>query len=283
MSELTATLIRTGVGLAILMAITMVLLRMARIPFGFQALWAILRALIQLAMVALILRGVFTWPAMLVAFLVLMVTTASLTASGRLSELWHGRKAAFIGVIAGSISATGGILVLQIVEHDARHVISIAGIIIGNAMSGATLTGRNFGRAGRARAGEVEAWFSLGARPIQAWQDIARDAVKEAMIPGIDQTRSTGLVTLPGAFVGALFGGASPLEAARFQLVILVGILMAMTITCLTTAYVLSFSPVLPNQDPKPAKKKHSNGHGKKEQREERREGSGRSERRSTS
>ena len=46
---------------------------------------------------------------------------------------------------------------------------------------------------------------------------LAKQAIYSALIPTTDQTRTTGLVTLPGAFVGAIFGGVSPLEAGRFQ------------------------------------------------------------------
>jgi putative ABC transport system permease protein len=97
-----------------------------------------------------------------------------------------------------------------------------------------------------ARSDEVEGWLALGATPRIAYADIARRAVHEALLPTIDQTRSTGLVTLPGAFVGALFGGANPIEAARFQLVVLAGIMLTQTITGLTVARILSAAPVLP-------------------------------------
>jgi putative ABC transport system permease protein len=55
--------------------------------------------------------------------------------------------------------------------------------------------------------------------------------VYSALIPSIDQTKTTGLVTLPGAFVGAIFGGISPLEAGRFQIVVLAGIMAAGALT----------------------------------------------------
>ena len=75
------------------------------------------------------------------------------------------------------------------------------------------------------------AWLAIGATPREAVRDIARAAAAEALVPGLDQTRTVGLVTLPGAFVGALLGGASPVAAARFQLVVLVGLLCAQVIT----------------------------------------------------
>ena len=73
--------------------------------------------------------------------------------------------------------------------------------------------------------------FALGAWPSLAHEEIGREALRESLLPTMDQARTTGLVTLPGAFVGALFGGASPVEAAQFQLVVLAGIGLAMMVT----------------------------------------------------
>jgi UDP-glucose/iron transport system permease protein len=75
---------------------------------------------------------------------------------------------------------------------------------------------------------------------------IGRAAAGEALRPVLDQTRTTGLVTLPGAFVGALMGGASPLEAGRFQLVVLVCLITAQTIAATLLVRILGRSPVLP-------------------------------------
>jgi len=121
--------------------------------------------------------------------------------------------------------------------------VATGGIIIGNAMSAATLSGRNFLRSARARASEIEAWLSLGATPAAAHRDIGREAVRESLIPTLDQSKSTGLVTLPGAFVGALFGGASPADAAKFQLVVLAGIALAMTVTAIVVTTIAGRSP----------------------------------------
>ena len=113
------------------------------------------------------------------------------------------------------------IFALGLVDFGVRYLVATAGIIIGNAMSAATLSGRNFLRATRLRRDEIEGWLALGAAPAAAHLEIGREAVRESLLPNLDQTRSAGLVTLPGAFVGALFGGASPAQAAQFQLVVL--------------------------------------------------------------
>jgi putative ABC transport system permease protein len=206
-------------------------------------LWALTRAAFQLAVVALLLRGVLEVPWTAAAFVLLMLSSASLTAMGRTRELWRGREAAVIGVVAGALVSLGAILLLHLADLEARYVVATGGIVIGNAMSAATLSGRNFLRAARARASEVEAWLSLGATPATAHREIGREAVRESLIPSLDQSKSTGLVTLPGAFVGALFGGASPADAAKFQLVVLAGVALAMTVTAIVVTTITGRSP----------------------------------------
>jgi putative ABC transport system permease protein len=235
-----------GTGLLLMTALTVGLGRWAGTGLGAFPLWALGRAVVQLTVVALLLRGILSVPWTVAAFVVLMLSTASLTAMARVRELWHGRLAAVLGVLAGSLATLAVIFALRLVDVQVRYVVAVGGIIIGNSMSAATLAGRNFLRAARARASEIEAWLSLGATPSQAHEDIGKEAVRESLIPTLDQTKSTGLVTLPGAFVGALFGGASPAVAAQFQLVVLAGIALTMTITGIVVAKLAGRSPYVP-------------------------------------
>ncbi|WP_245155017.1 ABC transporter permease [Nocardioides sp. 1609] len=238
-----------GLGLLVLCCSTLALGRWARLDLGWFPLWALVRATVQLSAIALILSGVLAAPATVAAFLVLMVSTASLTAAGRLKGLRHGRRVAVLGVVVGSAVTLALVLALHLVDLEARYVVAVAGIVIGNTMSAATLTGRHFLHDTRQRRDEVEAWFALGASPSQAHDEIGRTAVREALLPNLDQTKSTGLVTLPGAFVGALFGGADPVEAAQFQLVVLAGLGLAMTTTGVIVARLAGRTPYLPEQD----------------------------------
>ena len=106
-------------------------------------------------------------------------------------------------------------------------------------MTAASLTGARL-RDDAARGwDEVEGWLALGATPRQATTALGRVAAGRALIPAIDQTRSAGLVTLPGAFVGLLLGGASPAEAAEVQLLVLVGLLAAETVAAVLTSRLL--------------------------------------------
>jgi putative ABC transport system permease protein len=233
-------------GLLTLTAVTLLLLRWARIGLGLFPLWAILRAVVQLSVIAVLLRGILTVPWTVVAFVGLMLSTASWTSMGRLSELWHGRRAAACGVLAGATVTLVAVFALHLVDLQVRYLVAVGGIIIGNSMSAATLSGRNFLRGSRARAAEIEGWLALGATPAEAHDEIGREAVRESLIPNLDQTKSTGLVTLPGAFVGALFGGASPAQAAQFQLVVLSGIALTMTVTGIVVTRMAGRTPFVP-------------------------------------
>ncbi len=232
-----------GLRLLVLTVGVLALLAWGRIGLRWFPLWAIARATVQLALIALLLRGILAAPWTVVAFLALMLTTASWTAAARLRELRGGRRIAVLGVVVGAGVAVALILALRLVDLEVRYVVAVAGIVIGNAMSAATLSGRNFLRGARQRRDEVEGWLALGATPSQAHEELGREAVRESLLPNLDQTKSTGLVTLPGAFVGALFGGASPLEAAQFQLVVLAGLALAMSITALIVTRLAGRTP----------------------------------------
>jgi UDP-glucose/iron transport system permease protein len=230
-------------GLAVLTTATMGIAWRAGVGLGWFPLWALVRASAQLAVVALLLRGILAVPATVAAFVVLMATTASWTSAHRLESLWHGRRAAVAGVLAGALVSLVAIFGLHLVDFQVRYIVAVGGIVIGNAMSAATLSGRNFLRSAKAHAPEVEAWLSLGATPSRAHEAVGQEAVRESMLPNLDQTKSTGLVTLPGAFVGALFGGASPAQAAQFQLVVLAGIALAMVVTGVTVTRLVGHTP----------------------------------------
>ncbi len=230
-------------GLLTLTGLTVALAHWGRVGLGWFPMVVVVRAAVQLSVVALLLRGILAVPWTVAAFVVLMLTTASWTSGRRIQELWHGRRIAVAGVLAGATSALVVIFGLRLVHLDVRDLVAVAGIVIGNAMSAATLAGRNFNRTSKARRDEVEAWLSLGATPPRAHEEIGHESVRESLLPTLDQTKSTGLVTLPGAFVGALFGGASPIVAAQFQLVVLAGVAFAMTLTGIVVTRMAGHTP----------------------------------------
>ena len=223
--------VQTLIGVGALVLITIAVLWGSHTPHRFAPALAILRGAAQLAVISVILGGVITSPLWVTVALLVMFTVAAITAIRRLHWSWN-----HFGTVSAAMGA--GVLVTLLVvfstgaiEFTPRYALAIGGIVIGNAMSIATLAGRRLIESVNDRWDEVEGWAALGATPRQSTLALARDAVYSALIPATDQTKTTGLVTLPGAFVGAIFGGISPLEAGRFQVVVLASIMAAGAIT----------------------------------------------------
>ena len=233
-------------GIAVIVGIAVLVLRFAEVGLGWLPVVAIVRALIQLALVALLLQGALSAWWSVAVFVALMLTTASVTSLRRARELSRGPIAAVAAVIIGAIVTITIVLVFGLVDREFERVIAVAGIVIGNCMTIATLSMRKFAANLRSGTGEVEGWLSLGARPRQAVARLRQDSIREALLPNLDQTKHTGLVTLPGAFVGALFGGASPLEAAQFQIVVLAALLLAGAITAVVGTQIAAGASRLP-------------------------------------
>ena len=224
-------LVRTVLGVLALVATATVVLLAARASAPWAPAAAIARGVLQLAAVSLVLTGVIRSPILIGLALGVMFIVATCTSARRLGDL-----RTMVLPVAGAMAS--GILVSAVVVFGSgaialspRYALALGGIVIGNAMSIATIAGRRFRELVDDRWDEVEGWLALGATPGRATADLVRRAVSAALVPTVDQTRTTGLVTLPGAFVGAVFGGVSPLEAGRFQIVVLAAIMATGSIT----------------------------------------------------
>lgn len=238
--------VRLAIGLVVLIAIALVALTVAGVAQRRAVLLAAVRAAAQLAFVAAALRGVFAAPATVVVAISVMFTVATATAARRMRGQARAYRAVVVSCAAGSTVAIGVILGIPVLTRSVRTLVAVSGIVLGGTMTAATLTGRRITDGLRRRRAEIEAWLAIGATPRQAVREIAREAAFEALVPVLDQTRTVGLVTLPGAFVGALLGGASATDAARFQIVVLVGLLCAEAITASLLAWLLGAPSRLP-------------------------------------
>jgi putative ABC transport system permease protein len=118
----------------------------------------------------------------------------------------------------------------------------MGGIIVGGAMTATTLAGRRVLSEYGTRYGEFEAGLSIGLVQPDAFKLVVGPVAGDALLPALDQTRTVGLVTLPGAFVGMVLGGASPTEAAALQLVVLIGLVATEAIAILVLTELLSRS-----------------------------------------
>lgn len=208
---------------------------------------AAVRAVVQLGVVALVILVVVRawWSTAL--FILVMVGVATWTSARRLTPPHRSGLVAGAAILAGAVPVVVVVLTSgTIPPFTGIAVVPIAGIIIGGAMSATSLAGRRALDTLATRRGEYEAALSLGLAERDAALLLIRTSAAEALVPpAIDQTRTVGLVTLPGAFVGVLLGGGSPpVAAGATQLLVLVGLLAAETISSVVTVELVSHSVI---------------------------------------
>ncbi|MEO6882060.1 MAG: ABC transporter permease [Mycobacteriaceae bacterium] len=213
-----------GVAVVLLVGVAVVLARLGGLGHGRAVLTASARAAVQLGAVSLVITAVVASGALTAAFVAAMATVAAATSARRVTPsrtgVWVG-----LAVVPGPVLIVLALLAGGVVPLTGLAVVPMAGILIGGAMTATTLAGRRALDELTARRGEYEAALSVGLLQRDAALLVCRDAAADALVPALDQTRTVGLVTLPGAFVGMLLGGAGPLAAGVVQLVVLVGLL----------------------------------------------------------
>ncbi|MFC4909073.1 ABC transporter permease [Actinomadura gamaensis] len=222
-----------GLVLAAFTVVAVVLVRLGGLGLARDMATAAVRAVVQLSVVSLLIAGVLRSGGLTACFVAAMLTVAAFTAARRIS----GRSArtlrsaaraaglAGLAIGAGVLPALLLLLATGLVPLRPVAVLPIAGILIGGAMTATALTGRRALDDLRQRRGEYEGGLALGLPARDAALEVCRPAAALALVPVMDQTRTVGLVTLPGAFVGVLLGGASPVQAGAAQLLVLIALL----------------------------------------------------------
>ena len=138
----------------------------------------------------------------------------------------------FPGILLNSISAIwisswvllwyGSILVFRIpVWTDPQYVIPLLGMILGNSLNGICLAVDRFTEEVYSKREQVELSLSLGATSWEAAKPALITAVRTGTLPIINSMTVAGVVSLPGMMTGQLIAGVSPLEAVKYQIVIM--------------------------------------------------------------
>jgi len=231
--------LRLAVALVLLVAVAGGAGRLGGVRQGRDVVVAVGRAVVQIAVVGLVLGVVLRTPFLAPLYLVLALGVASWTSARRIgaSEVrWWTVSAVGGGALVAAVVvvATGAL------ELRTLQVVPFTAQLIGGAMTATTLAGRRMLDDVEGGWHVVEGWLALGAPSRRAVAAFARTAASRSLAPALDQTRTVGLVTLPGAFVGLLLGGASPLEAARVQLLVLVGLIAAETVAAVVVTHGLA-------------------------------------------
>lgn len=208
------------------------MVRRMGIPREQQILIACVRMTIQLVIAGYILTWLFDNPSFLWIAIVLiaMVSFAIYNAIKRLSSpvTQPMKRIIAIALAVGTLGSLGYFL-LVVVGGDAwenpRYAIPLAGMIIGNAMTGVTLAMNRLLDGVHDQRPMIESALMLGARPRDAVADIIRRAFDAAVLPTINSMVGLGIVFLPGMMTGQILAGESPFTAIKYQIAIMLGIM----------------------------------------------------------
>ena len=223
---------RLAVVLVLLVGIAVGASAAGRLGVGRQHVTAATRAVVQLAIVSTVIAATLRSLWWSLAFVLVMYVVATATSARRIGAPLEQVPWLALAIGAGAFPVVALTLASGVIPFNGAGIIPMAGILIGGAMTASTLTGRRAYDELAGQFGSYEAALAIGLPAAAAAYLVIQPSAREALTPGLDQTRTVGLVTLPGAFVGVLLGGGSPLEAGAAQVLVLIGRLAVPSITC---------------------------------------------------
>lgn len=195
-----------------------------------------IRCFIQLLAVGFLLIYVFeyqTWW-IVVILLVFMMLAATQIATSRVKSSIPGLiPLVFASIFVSSVSI--GLVVVELVVHadpwyDARQMIPIFGMVVGNVMSAIAVAIDRLFADMDARESEIFSLVALGATPREAAKSSLSAAIGAGITPTLATMSAAGIVSIPGMMTGQILAGADPLIAAKYQIVVLLMVSAATTL-----------------------------------------------------
>ena len=194
---------------------------------GRDLLWSALRMVAQLLAVGYLLHFIFALdhPLPILLLLLVMAAFAVQTVAARVKR----RMPRFYPVVGGAILiGCGGTtmlfctLIIGLTPwYDPRYLIPLAGMIIGNSMTGASLAAERLAGEMAERREQIETALCLGAPARLAAKEAVANAFRAALIPSINAMAAMGIVFLPGMMTGQILSGTEPILAVRYQIAIM--------------------------------------------------------------
>ncbi len=209
-----------------------------------QLLWAAARMVVQLIAVGFILRFIFTLnnPLATLAIVVVMGMIAAREIAARPVHKFKGLAGLSIsGATVALATIVTAVLALTTAIrphpwYDPRYAISLVGIILGSVLNAGSLTLDGIvGGVWRERSA-IEAQLGLGVEFRVATLPLLREAIRRGLLPIINQMSAAGLITLPGIMTGQIIAGMDPVEAVKYQILLMFLLAGASGVAALTIA-----------------------------------------------
>lgn len=204
---------------------------------------SVVRCFVQLLAAGFVLEYLFAWQTwwLVLLALVFMISAATQIATSRVkSEVKGLIPAVFVSLFVSSVAV--GLIVVEGVIHadpwyNARQLVPIAGMIIGNAMSAIAVAIDRLFSDLDSRSDEMFTLVALGATAREAAFPSIKAAIAAGMTPVLATMSAAGIVTIPGMMSGQLLAGADPLAAAKYQIVVMLMLSAANTIAIVMACF----------------------------------------------
>lgn len=222
---------------AMVIAIPVIILRYYKTGLNKPLAIAFLRMILQLTLVGLYLEYVFDLNNIFVniGWMILMILAASFTIVERVELKF---KYFFLPILLGiavSVLINGSVFAFIIVGSesffDARYIIPIAGMLIGNSLNSAIIGVRSFFKKISDDVERYRYYLMCGATRNEALFQFISEAMQDAFSPTIASTATIGLIWLPGMMTGQILGGSDPVTAIKFQIMIIITIFVGSVVT----------------------------------------------------
>jgi putative ABC transport system permease protein len=190
---------------------------------------AAVRMVVQLLLIGVILTRVFApaSPLVTLAVILAMVAIAGREVAVRPDQRLIRLGNYTIGLAAVAF-ATGITSILALTTalrpepwYAARYAIPLVGIVLGNVLNAATLALDTLLSSVVREKAAIEAQLSLGATAHQAMSGLLRSAMRRGLLPVVNAMSASGLVTLPGIMTGQIIAGIDPMEAVKYQILLM--------------------------------------------------------------
>jgi putative ABC transport system permease protein len=223
----------------LLVLIPLILFRGIGLRLEKTLLIGLARMILQLAGLGLVLEVLFRWNEISwnILWLLVMQLSASWTIlrrSGNLPRPMYWQLPILIVLSSSFVLAFALIFVVRPDPlHEAQYLIPLGGMILGNSMNGTTLALERHLSRFRTTAGqrEWETLLSLGATVRDARSRIMRSSLHSALLPILNTTATLGLVSIPGMMTGQILGGSAPATAILYQMLIMLAIIAAISLS----------------------------------------------------
>lgn len=188
-----------------------------------------IRVTVQLLLVGLVLRALFAnvaigWVA-LMAFVMLLVAGREVMArQQRRFAGWWGYGIGTTSMFISSFAVTILTLTTIIGPHPwytPQYAIPLLGMLLGNTMNGISLSLDRLTQSAWQQRAVIEQRLVLGQTRGEAIASIRRDSMRTALTPIINAMAASGIVTLPGMMTGQILAGSPPMEAVKYQILIM--------------------------------------------------------------